>query len=76
MAQPTTIDKEIQLLVGGNDQWNFFEAFMTHLSISDVQIWNFGGVKDLREFLSAFATESNFPMVRSIGIVRDAEGPA
>lgn len=76
MARPTTINKAIQLLVEGNDQRNFFEALTKHLSISGIQIWNFGGVPDLREFLSAFATESNFPMVRSIGIVRDAEGPA
>ena len=76
MVRPTTINKRIQLLVEGNDLRNFFEALMKHLSRSGVQILNFGGVRDLPEFLSAFATESNFPMVRSIGIVRDAEGPA
>ena len=38
MAQPTTIDKEIQLLVEGNDQLNFFEALTKHFSISGIQM--------------------------------------
>lgn len=73
VAQPTRIDKEIQLLVEGNDQRNFFEALTKHLSISGIQIWDFGGVDDLPGYLSAFATRSNFATVRSLGIVRDAE---
>ena len=76
MAQPTTIDKEIQLLVEGNDQLNFFEALMKHLSMPVIQMHNFGGVNDLREFLSSFVIARNFAKVRSIGIVRDAERSA
>ena len=70
---PTTIYGEIQLLVEGKDQLNFFEAFTKHLSIQSVQVSNFGGVTDLREFLSSFAKARNFEKIRSIGIVRDAE---
>ena len=70
---PTTIYGEIQLLVEGNDQLNFFEALTKHLSILSVQVSNFGGVTDLREFLSSFAKIRNFEKIRSIGIVRDAE---
>ena len=76
MARPTTINKAIQLLVEGNDQRNFFEALTKHLSIPNIQMQNFGGVAQLHVFLSGFAKSSNFAKVRSIGIVRDAEGPA
>ena len=44
----------IQLLVEGNDQRNFFRAFVRHLAIEDAQIWNYGGVNDLGRFLRAF----------------------
>lgn len=74
--RPITIDEETQLLVEGNDQRNFFKAFAEHLSIPNIQIQNFGGVTELRVFLSGVAKSSNFAKVRSIGIVRDAEGPA
>ena len=74
MRRQAGISKERQLLVEGNDQRNFFEAFVAHLGISDrVQIHNFGGVGDFRDFLSAFVRMPDFDSVRSIGIVRDAE---
>ena len=74
MGRQVGISKEKQLLVEGNDQRNFFEAFVQHLGISgSVQIQNFGGVDDLRGFLSAFVRMPNFHSVGSVGIVRDAE---
>ena len=78
MARPIRIEKdsEIQLLVEGNDQRNFFEAFVRHLSLQRAQVNDFGGVSELREFLSAFVDSRNFGTVRSIGIVRDAEESA
>ena len=74
MRRQTGISKEKQLLVEGNDQRNFFEAFLAHLGISNlVQVHNFGGVRDLRSFLSAFVRMPDFNSVASVGIVRDAE---
>ncbi len=71
------ITKEVQLLVEGNDQRNFFEAFVDHLSLTNVQIQNFGGVTELRGFLLALANDDAFQeIVRSVGIVRDAEESA
>ena len=68
------IESAAQLLVEGNDQRNFFEAFTSHLGIQDVQIQNFGGVNDLTGFLQGLVAEDWFHQrVRSIGIVRDAE---
>ncbi len=74
MAQSAPIASTIQLLVEGNDQRNFFEAFIKHLSLTDVQIQNFGGVKELRGFLLALVSAPGFrDTVQSVGIVRDAE---
>ncbi len=77
MAKAIQIESKIQLLVEGNDQRNFFEAFIKHLEIDDVQIHNFGGVPQLRDFLLALVDAPNFrEIVQSVGIVRDAEESA
>lgn len=47
---PQNIDSGVQLLVEGNDQRNFFEAFIDHLSLKNIQVRNYGGVNDLRRF--------------------------
>ena len=74
MAQPKEIKSRVQLLAEGNDQRNFFEAFIDHLSLADIQIQNFGGVNELHGFLLALASASGFrETVQSVGIVRDAE---
>ena len=71
------ITKSVQLLVEGNDQRNFFEEFVRHLSLTNVQIQNFGGVTELRGFLLALANDDAFrEIVESVGIVRDAEESA
>ena len=75
MQDVQPIEKSKQLLVEGNDQLNFFEAFLTHLGIRDtVQVQNFGGVDELQLFVETIAATREFrDMVESLGIVRDAE---
>ena len=74
MPRPAEIKSAVQLLVEGNDQRNFFEAFTSHLSIANVQIQNFGGVSELSDFLEGFVGATGFrEIVQSLGIVRDAE---
>ena len=74
MAEPQQTMHSIQLLVEGNDQRNFFNAFIGHLSLPDIQVQDFGGVKELRNFLSLLVRLPDFhDTVSSIGIVRDAE---
>ena len=70
------IKSVIQLLVEGNDPRNFFEAFIEHLALADIQIQNFGGVSELGGFLRAFVNSPGFSTVRRLGIVRDAETSA
>ena len=74
MPRPNAIRSRIQVLVEGNDQRNFFEAVVDHLELEGVQIQNFGGVDELRPFVSDIAKSEEFAdIVESLGIVRDAE---
>ena len=77
LPRQNVIRNEIQLLVEGNDQRNFFTAMIDHLQLENIQVQNFGGVRELRNFLSDLAKSEEFPdIVRSLGIVRDAETSA
>ena len=68
------INQKIQLLVEGNDERNFFGAMLRHLNMDGVQIQNFRGVNNLREFLRTFSDTDPFrDTVESVGVVRDAE---
>ena len=74
MPKPAAITSPVQLVVEGNDQVNFFRAFVKHVSLANVQIQNFGGISELRAFLAALAVEPDFEeRVERLGIVRDAE---
>lgn len=73
LNHPKGIEKKKQLLVEGNDQRNFFKAFIQRLALQDVQIQNFGGVNQLRNFLPTLIKTSDFKSVTTVGIVRDAE---
>ena len=73
MPASEQIEAGIQLLVEGNDQRNFFEAFKKHLSLEDIQIRSYGGGQDLREYLKGFVRIEGFDSVHSLGVVRDAE---
>ena len=61
------------LLVEGRDVSGFFAALFKHSKISNVQIQDFGGVKELKPFLGVLTNASGFESVQSVGIVRDAE---
>ena len=75
--KPKPITKEALLLVEGKDALNFIVALCNHLAFSpQPEIRNFGGVSELREFLNLLPRVSGFQDVKSIGIIRDAEGDA
>ena len=76
MPRAEEIKSAIQLLVEGNDPRNFFEAFIEHLSLANIQIQNFGGIYELSGFLRALVNTPGFQTVQSIGIARDAETSA
>ena len=70
------IRTEVQFLVEGNDERNFFEAFTEHLHLPRFQIQVLDGKDRLREFLVTLAEATVSRKVRSIGIVRDADESA
>ena len=76
MEESEQIESGIQLLVEGNDQRNFFEAFRKHLSLDNIRIKSYGGRPNLREYLRGFVRIDGFDTVRSLGVVRDAESSA
>ena len=73
MVKPKKIESNVQLLVEGNDQRNFFECFCQHLSLEGIEVHDFGGTGELSGFLSAFVMIPGFNTVAALGIVRDAE---
>ena len=73
---PERIDQDVQLLVEGNDERNFFEALMEHLGLANVQIQVLDGKDGLRDSLVTLAGVTGFGSVTSIGIVRDADDSA
>ena len=76
--QPRALELSLskQLLVEGREEQFFFDAFLRHLGINEVQIQNCGGKDNLRPVLRTLAGSLNFPLVGSIGIVRDADDSA
>ena len=70
---PRPLSSDVQILVEGRDPCKFFEALIEHLAFDNVQVQDFGGVTELRDFLSSFTKMSGFSGVQSLGIVRDAE---
>ena len=73
---PDAIREEVQLLVEGNDERNFFEAFAKHLQLPNIQIRTFDGKDRLREFLETLAGVTAFQTVKRVGIIRDADESA
>lgn len=81
MPKVEKIKEAVQLLVEGNDERNFFEAFIKYhsekLSFMKIQIQNFKGGTQFNNFLRLLVNSPSFhEKVRSIGIVRDAEKSA
>ena len=52
-----------------------FEALLRHLGVAEqIEIWNYGGITQLKNFLKTLASTSEFKTtVKSLGIARDAE---
>src|SRR5689334_7525213 len=63
------------LLVEGETPAHFFEAMAKHLGLDrQIEIRSYGGLEQLAVFLRAIAATAAFRLlVRSVGIIRDAE---
>ncbi len=72
---PVPVSLSKVLLVEGPTPTHFFEALLKELGLKDkVEIRDFDGVEHLRAFVRALAATSEFRLlVKSVGVVRDAE---
>jgi hypothetical protein len=61
-------------IVTTTHSWESIEAAREKMGSTGIQILDFGGVADLKSYLGALKVNSGFiQLVKSIGIVRDAE---
>lgn len=70
--------KEIQLtkvlLVEGSDEVNFLNEFVKKLEIGDLEIRDYRGKHNFKNFLPIIVSLESFKKVESLGIIRDADG--
>ena len=69
-------ESAVQLLVEGTNLVNVFAEFCKSWNLLSIEIRNFGGIQDLRDYLETFVRVSGFSAVTRVGIVRDAEESA
>jgi hypothetical protein len=70
----SSITHETLLIVEGRDVFRFFLKLLQSQGLNeDVELRNFGGVTDLREYLKTLRLISGFHRVTSLGVVRDCE---
>jgi hypothetical protein len=73
MAPRAEIIKSKLLLAEGADTLHFFISACEAFSVDDVQVMDFGGIKDLTRYLKALPLFSGYGKVDTIVIARDAE---
>jgi hypothetical protein len=73
MAPRTEIIKSKLLLSEGADALHFFIAACKAFSVEDVQVMDFGGIKDLTTYLEALPLFPGYEKIGTIVIARDAE---
>jgi hypothetical protein len=67
------IEKPKLLIVEGKDEESFLGALTTHLGLSDIQVVEVAGKKNIRPALKAIVKEPPFSQVEALGVVRDAD---
>nr|VFJ42668.1 MAG: hypothetical protein BECKFW1821A_GA0114235_100220 [Candidatus Kentron sp. FW] len=61
------------LAVEGKDECNFFEALLKRMGIRGVQLLDIGGKDKFKDSFDLLHASPEFPNVRSLGLIRDAE---
>ncbi|MBI1924856.1 hypothetical protein HYR99_11485 [Candidatus Poribacteria bacterium] len=74
--QLQAITKSKLLLVEGPDDLRFFKALLRHLDLQDIEVGIYDGKDNLRPFLKALPAIPEFAIVKSLGIIRDADDKA
>lgn len=67
------IEREHLLFVEGQDEENFFGAFLEELGIGHIQIVPVGGRSKMKDYVTVAEMESGFGAVKGVGVVQDAD---
>jgi len=67
------IEKTKIIAVEGKDEINFFSALFKHLSITEIQLINFGGKDNFSNRIEQIVKLDNFENVTHFGLIRDAD---
>ena len=70
---PEPLTEPVQLIVEGRSDEEFFKALMRNMQVTGIQIWTYDGKNKLRTFIEGFRLRSGFSIIKSLGIVRDAD---
>jgi hypothetical protein len=73
LRKENEISKPKLVLVEGNHDKDFFDALVKNLGKDDIQVMQYQGKSNLRNYLAGLIKQANFPDVTSILIVRDAD---
>lgn len=73
---PKSIEENRVLLGEGEDEVNFFEAYLKHIGILDLQVIEVGGKNRFKDGFELFLKDTNFNSVESYAIIRDADDSA
>lgn len=66
-----------KLLIGeGEEEKRFFQALLTHLNITNIDVEAYGGKAKLASYLKTFLVRPDHQSVLSLGITRDADDNA
>lgn len=66
-----------KLMIGeGNEEVLFFNAFLKHLNLNDIQVEQYGGKQKLASYLKTLQLRSGYANLVALGITRDADDSA
>jgi hypothetical protein len=71
--KPEKVMQPNQILAEGRDAYYFLRSFLASEKIENIQIMDYGGIKDLTDFLRSLSKQDGYDSIRSIIIARDAE---
>lgn len=71
-----SIEQAKLLVVEGADDARLFNALLSHIGVSGIQVVDAGGKDKIRQTLKVIPSSPNYSKVSSIGVVRDADANA
>lgn len=76
MSKPLDVIKPRLLIGEGVEEVHFFNAWLAHLNIDDMQVEQYGGKNGLSSYLKTLRVRPGFSALVGLGITRDADHAA